>query len=239
MGPTIFIVPGLWEGPATYGPLRKVLHAQGLKTHATSLKSTGTKAPHNPSMRDDIDNIRAALKNVVEEAGADGVIAVMHSAGGFIGSSALQGLTLPARKDAKKVGGVLKIVFIAAGIAPEGSDKFGGSFIVERDDGSAVCKDSKNNLFHDLPAKDAEEWQNIIQVQPSLEQWKIPVSYCGWRDVPSIYVLCELDRLLPVSVQEMMAGLAGSKLVRLQAGHMAQLSMPDAVANVILEAAGA
>lgn len=83
-------------------------------------------------MRDDINNIRADLEKVVEEAGTEGVIAVMHSAGGFIGSSALQGLTSPARKQEGKDGGVSKIVFIAAGVAPEGHDKFGGPFIVEQ-----------------------------------------------------------------------------------------------------------
>ncbi|KAK9773074.1 putative Alpha/beta hydrolase fold-1 [Seiridium cardinale] len=237
MAPTVFIVPGLWEGPAAFEPLRDILRAHGLKTFATSLKSTGTRAPGNPTMSDDIEGIHADFEKVVEEAGADGVIAIMHSAGGFIGSGALKGLTAPAREYEGRLGGVRKIIFIAAGIAPEGSDRFGGPFIKEQDDGSAVCVDSQNSLFHDLSPKEAEGWQNRLEVHPTLDNWKVAVPYCGWKDVPSIYILCELDRLLPVHVQQMMAELAGSETVRLEAGHMAQLSRPDAVAEVVLKAA--
>jgi pimeloyl-ACP methyl ester carboxylesterase len=46
-----------------------------------------------------------------------------------------------------------------------------------------------------------------------------------------------LDKLLPVAVQEMMAGLAQSKVVRIKAGHMAQLSATEEVAKIIEEAA--
>jgi pimeloyl-ACP methyl ester carboxylesterase len=108
-----------------------------------------------------------------------------------------------------------------------------------QDDGSAVCRDPKNSLFHDLPEEEAEEWQSKLQVQPALEHWKVPVPYCGWKDVPSTYIVCELDRLLPVHVQEKMSALASSEVVRLQAGHMVQLSQPDAVAKIISEAVSA
>ncbi|KAK6084386.1 FAD binding domain-containing protein [Seiridium cupressi] len=210
MAPRVFIVPELWEGPAAFEHLRDILHAHGLKSFATSLKSTGTRAPGNPTMSDDIEGIHADLEKVVEEAGADGVIAIMHSAGGFIGSGALKGLTAPAREYEDKLGGVRKIIFIAAGIAPEGSDRFDGPFIKE---------------------------QNNLEVHPTLDNWKVAALYGGWKDVPSIYILCELDRLLPVHVQQMMAELAGSEIVRLEAGPMAQLSRPDAVAEVVLKAA--
>jgi alpha-beta hydrolase superfamily lysophospholipase len=139
MPPSVFIVPGLWEGPTAYDPLRKVLHNQGFKTFATCLKSTGTKPPGNPTMRDDIDHIHADLEKVVEEAGSNGVIAIMHSAGGFIGSSALKGLVAPLRKEEGKVGGVVEIIFIAAGVAPEGSDQFGGPFIVNQVSFNGLC----------------------------------------------------------------------------------------------------
>ncbi|KAK9415200.1 putative Alpha/beta hydrolase fold-1 [Seiridium unicorne] len=230
MAPTVFIVPGLWEGPAAFEHLRDILHAHGLKSFATSLKSTGTRAPGNPTMSDDIEGIHADLEKMVS-------LRSMHSAGGFIGSGALKGLTTSAREYEDKLGGIRKIIFIAAGFAPEGSDRVGGPFIKEQDDGSAVCVDSQNSLFHDLSPKEAEGWQNRLEVHPTLDNWKVAAPYCGWKDVPSIYILCELDRLLPVHVQQMMAELAGSEIVRLEAGHMAQLSRPDAVAEVVLKAA--
>lgn len=118
-------MPGLWEGPSVYEPQRNVLHEQGFKIFVTSLRSTGTKGPGNLTMRNDIKNIHTDLGKVVEAAAADAVIAIMHSAGCFVGSSALEELTVTAREQAGKSGGVIRNIFIAAGIAPEGYDRFG------------------------------------------------------------------------------------------------------------------
>ena len=74
-----------------------------------------------------------------------------------------------------------------------------------------------------------------MQIQPSLEQWKTKVTYCGWRDVPSTYILCELDRLIPDTVQEKLAAVANSKIVKIQSGHLAQLSCTEKVASVMFD----
>ncbi|KAH8667035.1 Alpha/beta hydrolase fold-1 [Xylariales sp. PMI_506] len=235
MAPTLFLVPGLWEGPEAYAPLRSWLENSGFRVFTTSLLSTGTKYPGNPTMADDIAAIRSDLKAVVDAAGSEGVVAVLHSAGGFIGSNAMEGLTANLLEPQQKTGGVVKIIFITAGVAPEGSDQFGGPFIVDQDDGSCTCKDSTESLFHDLPAEEAEKWQATMSVQPVLHHWKTKVTYCGWRDVPSTYIICEEDRLLPIPVQEMMATAAGSKVVRLAAGHMAHLSATETLGQIIVE----
>lgn len=123
--PFIFIVPGLWEGPESFAPLVKALEENGFpNVHCTALASTGTSSKSDKlvTMNDDIAAIAADLSNVVEESGESGVVAVMHSAGGFLGSSAMQGLTAPARRAANKAGGVTKIVFLAAGLGPEGHE---------------------------------------------------------------------------------------------------------------------
>ncbi|KAH8895277.1 alpha/beta-hydrolase [Thozetella sp. PMI_491] len=237
MSPVLFLVPGLWEGPRAYAPLKSSLEQSGLSVTITFLRSTGTRYPGNPTMADDIAGIQADLEKVVEAAGSNGVVVVLHSAGGFIGSNALRGLTIGSRKEQGKEGGVTKIVFIAAGVAPEGSDTFGGPFIVDLDDGSCVCKDSKEALFHDLPAADADKWQDTLSVQPVLDHWKTKVTYCGWRDVPSTYIICEQDQLLPTQVQELMATTAGSTVIRLAAGHMAHLSATEKLAQILVQEA--
>ena len=61
------------------------------------------------------------------------------------------------------------------------------------------------------------------------------MTYCGWRDVPSTYILCELDRLIPATVQEKLAGVASSKIVRIQSGHLAQLSCTEEVASIAFD----
>lgn len=71
-----------------------------------------------------------------------------------------------------------------------------------------------------------------IKPQPA-EGWDDTVRYTGWKDVPSVYLICEGDKALPVPLQEQLAGLAGSQIERCSAGHLPMLSQPEAVANVI------
>jgi len=123
MAPTIFIVPGIYEGPESFSPLVAALHARGIdKVVTTSLRSTDC-APQadgpQPTMDDDIAGIAADFRRVVDDAGPDGVLAVMHSAGGFLGSAAMEGLTAPARAKEGKEGGVKRIVFLCAALLEE------------------------------------------------------------------------------------------------------------------------
>jgi hypothetical protein len=119
MPPTIIFVPGLWEGPTVFNKVKSLLQSDGYTTNVASLLSTGRLSPGNPSMDDDIANIRSTVLKAVE---ADQeVLLVCHSAGGFLGSAAIEGLTLKAREDRGLKGGVVKILFIAAGIFPKGS----------------------------------------------------------------------------------------------------------------------
>jgi pimeloyl-ACP methyl ester carboxylesterase len=59
-----------------------------------------------------------------------------------------------------------------------------------------------------------------------------PVRSVGWRDVPSTYVVCELDNAIPVPAQEAMAEHAGATH-RLRSDHSPFLTDPDAVAELI------
>lgn len=120
MAPIIFIVPGIYEGPDAFAPLAATLQAAGYRVHITHLISTGSRSPGNPSMHDDATFIASELSREVEAAGEDGVVAVMHSAGGFLGSMALKGLSAKARGEKGKKGGVRRIVFLTAGLGPEG-----------------------------------------------------------------------------------------------------------------------
>jgi hypothetical protein len=78
MAPTIIIVPGLWEGPTVFNRVTSLLQSQGYATQIASLISTDTTSPGNPSMNDDITNIRSTISKPVE---ADQEVLVLHSAG--------------------------------------------------------------------------------------------------------------------------------------------------------------
>lgn len=114
--PTILFVPGFWEGPAPYEHVCSLLERSGFSTEIAALKSTGKVSPGNPTMLDDIAAIRSAVEKLVE-SGKE-VVMVMHSGGGFLGSNAIEGLGTKARGEAK--GGVIKLIFVAAAVFPEG-----------------------------------------------------------------------------------------------------------------------
>lgn len=118
MAPTILFVPGLWEGSAPFSHVASLLQAQGYPTEIATLPSTGTVSPGNPSMLDDIAAIRATVSNLVDKG--QQVVLVLHSSGGFLGSNAIEGLSLKARQEKQLEGGVSKIIFLTGGIASEG-----------------------------------------------------------------------------------------------------------------------
>jgi Alpha/beta hydrolase family len=118
MASTILFVPGLWEGPSVFDSLSSLLAADGFNTEVASLPSTGTISPGNPTMKDDIAAIRQRLVPLVSRG--DNVLLVLHSAGGFLGSEAMQGLDVKQRRERGEKGGVVGIVFLTAGLIPEG-----------------------------------------------------------------------------------------------------------------------
>lgn len=70
-------------------------------------------------MHDDTNHIRSVVKNLVEEEEKD-VVMVCHSAGGFLGSGATEGLSRKERQKEGKRGGMGAFVFLAAGLGPIG-----------------------------------------------------------------------------------------------------------------------
>ena len=77
-----------------------------------------------------------------------------------------------------------------------------------------------------------------LKTQPA-EGWDDVVTYCGWKDVPSTYLVCEADAAIPPPVQMQMAEMANCKIEKCGAGHMCILSMPEKVVEVIESAISA
>ena len=119
MAPTIIFVPGFWEGPEPFEIVSRLLTDKGFQTMTCTLPSTGTTSPGNPGMHDDIAAIRSSIEKTVVTHETD-VVMVLHSAGGFLGSNASQGLSAKARREQGLKGGVLGIVFLTAAVFPEG-----------------------------------------------------------------------------------------------------------------------
>ena len=118
MATTILFVPGFWEASAPFARVTALLESQGYSTQIAVLPSTGKASPGNPGMKDDIATVRSTIADLVE-AERD-VVLVLHSAGGFLGSNAAEGLDVTTRQKLGMNGGVSKIVFLAGAVLPVG-----------------------------------------------------------------------------------------------------------------------
>jgi len=115
MALTVLFVPGFWEGPTVFEKVISLLKTSEVSAEAATLKSTGTTSPGNPEMKDDVAAIRAHIEIIL--ARGEDVLLALHSAGGFLGSEAMQGLDKKTRGEQP---GVIGIVFLAAAVFPEG-----------------------------------------------------------------------------------------------------------------------
>lgn len=120
--PHIVLVPGFWEGPSAFQPLIDTLKSYGNSCTVAPLASTGHPASAtSPSMKTDVAAIRKVVERVVDQdGGKTEVLMVLHSAGGFLGSMAIEGLSVGERKAAGKRGGVVRLVFVAGAVWEEG-----------------------------------------------------------------------------------------------------------------------
>ena len=97
------------------------------------------------------------------------------------------------------------------------------------------CVDPEKSLFGDLPPEEAAKWAKDLQIQPA-DGWDDVVTYGAWKDVPSVYLVCEGDACLPPAMQLQMAERAGSSVEKCAAGHMPMISVPEKVVEVVVAA---
>jgi pimeloyl-ACP methyl ester carboxylesterase len=63
-------------------------------------------------------------------------------------------------------------------------------------------------------------------------------THAAWRSKPSWYAISAEDRTINPDLERFMAKRMGAKTIELKASHVSLISQPEAIANLILEAAG-
>ena len=131
--PTIVLIHGGWQVPASYAKLTGALRRAGYEVHVPRHPSTNGSRPPNADLATDSAQTRAYVERVVE-AGRT-VVAVMHSYGGQVGTKALasnqgtgsgkgdglgEGLGVEARAARGLPGGVSQLIYVCAFSLPEG-----------------------------------------------------------------------------------------------------------------------
>jgi pimeloyl-ACP methyl ester carboxylesterase len=62
-------------------------------------------------------------------------------------------------------------------------------------------------------------------------------THAAWRSKPSFYAVSTEDRTINPDLERFMAKRMGAKTIEVKASHLALISQPDTIANLILEAA--
>ncbi|MCX4538423.1 alpha/beta fold hydrolase [Streptomyces sp. NBC_01669] len=90
----------------------------------------------------------------------------------------------------------------------------------------------------DLPARTAA-FMADSQVPWGVDALGGAVSQPAWRTKPAWYLVATDDRMIPPLAQHAMAERAGARTVEVPGSHSVYVSRPDAVAELIKQAAGA
>jgi len=241
--PTLVLTIGAWHTPACYDALRS--HLSNYRTVSLHLPSVGP-APAVTSFDPDIATIRNACE--AEFKLGNDVVVLAHSWSGIAVSCALVGFGKREREARGEKNGVVRIAYMAAFLLPEGGSIMGAIDNKVPEDwdvqnGTITLKEGKKDMFYnDLKPEDVKYWTS--QLQPhALATFEASATGAAWREIPSSYLLAELDEAIPIASQEAMvkaAQDAGADLYteRCKSAHSPFLSMPAVVAVFLRRAAG-
>jgi pimeloyl-ACP methyl ester carboxylesterase len=220
--PTIVFVHGLWADGSSWNKLINPLVDKGYKVISVQNPTT--------SLEDDV----AATKRAIDRADGD-LILVGHSWGGFI--------ITEAGADPR----VKALVYIAA-FAPDKGETVSSlsesapptilsGFLRNANGYLTLSREGVANAFAgDLTQKE----QDVVYAvqQPAFQ--KVFGDYgvnAAWKTKPSWYVVASEDKTINPDLEKRMAKRANSKITILKTGHIAMLSKPNEVLDVILDAA--
>ena len=99
------------------------------------------------------------------------------------------------------------------------------------------CVTPEKLLFNDLSPEEAAKWAKKLSCHPS-RGWDGVVDYVGWKKVPSVYLVSEVDALLSEEMQLDFAKRAASEIERCSAGHCLMIGQPERCLEVVRKAAG-
>ena len=105
--------------------------------------------------------------------------------------------------------------------------------------------DAKSQFFYDLPDDEASRWATEEVKPQSLGVFWSKTTYAAWRHIPTTYLICTNDRVVPLAAAEGM--IAAARQIQLTAfdvvekvesGHFPMLSKMEETVAVLRRAAG-
>ena len=220
----VVLVHGAWADGSCWSKVIPLLEAKGLRVTAAQIPLT--------SLQDDAAVTRRLLSNI-----AGPVVLVGHPYGGAVITSA-----------AVDAPNVKALVYVTAFGLDEGESLAALSQQGPAPAGaSAVEPDAHGDLwinrarFHEAFAADATDAEAEIMavVQKPLNAAAF-TDTCGvpaWKTIPSWYLQCTDDQMIPPPAQAAMAQRMGAALRQVAASHAVFMAHPGEVAEIIGDAA--
>ncbi|WP_174362990.1 alpha/beta fold hydrolase [uncultured Caballeronia sp.] len=220
----ILFVHGAWANSSAWDKVLPLIEAAGLTGTSVSLSLT--------SLADDVATVKRAIA-LIEGP----LLLVGHSYGGAV--------ITEAGNDPKVAG----LVYVAA-FAPEAGESAASLgagapptrlLEVVRPDAHEFFKLTREGV-DEVFAQDLTpaERSTIFATQNPLAGAALggAVTSPAWKQKPSWYLLATADRTIHPELQKTMAARADATTISIDASHVAMLSQPRAVADLILQAAG-
>jgi pimeloyl-ACP methyl ester carboxylesterase len=222
---TVVLVHGAWVDGSSWSPVVSLLQHQGLNVVAVQLPRT--------SLTDDAAVVTRAI-----DAQSGPVILVGHSYGGAV--------ITQAGNDAK----VAALVYVSA-FAPGDGQSINdltspfpkpawqsSGLIVDPAGYITLSNDTYLNTFAPDVPKDTAAVLAVSQGPIFAHCLDDKVAVAAWKSKPSWWVYGDKDQIIPPQFQQAEAQALNAKLTVIPgASHVALITQPNAVANVILDAA--
>jgi pimeloyl-ACP methyl ester carboxylesterase len=221
--PSLLLVPGAWHRPEHLRLL--ISELSGIGVHTVALTSSGDDPAVLGDMYADAEAIAAAV------AAIDGpVVVAAHSYG-----------AIPVTQALADMSNVSRILYLTAYQLDAGESlisSIGGSPLSwvkmhqQEGIGDYIEAMTPVDVFYgDVDAATARQAVSQLGYQ-SLASMIQEVTEVAWKNIPSTYVICEADKAVTPSHQEMFAQRA-EKVQRLNTSHAPFLSQPAALAQLI------
>jgi pimeloyl-ACP methyl ester carboxylesterase len=241
MSATVVLVHGAWHGGWCWAELQAALAAQGVASIAPDLPGHGEDRSPQADLAGDGESVSKVI------AGIDGpVVLVGHSYGGNVISQAMTDPATAAK--------VTHLIYVCAIARPQGQS-FGmlpkevhegsllGPLVRRGEDGLTTLDTSdvaaaKAAFYADCSDEQVAAAVTRLSPQRQANLGATTVITAPLL-VPSTYVVCTQDRAIPIAAQRTMiddlrsAG-ASIDVVDLESSHSPFLSMPEAVASILI-----
>jgi pimeloyl-ACP methyl ester carboxylesterase len=222
MNSTLLLVHGAWHNGAGFRSLQDELKKIGINSETVELSSVAKPGEPIGDMYQDAEIVRKAASKY-----SDGVYVLGHSYGGLSITEGLTGLS-----------NVKGLIYLTAFMLDEGETLYAAcgsqdpDWWIRKPDGERLEAGRPTEIFYNTCTPEVAQAAATQLRDQSLLSFNQPIKKVSWKELPSIYVICEQDQAIPLFAQEAMSARA-KKVVRINTDHSPFLSAPKELAVLI------